>query len=134
MTQPPDRSVAHGDVAATPEAAIVPYAVEDADAPPVGNATLGYSPIRVLRALRRRWYIAVPAGLLLAAVLGFGANEFIRADYTARTQVLVAVNQPVVMFDTGGTDLNTYQRRQSALLKSRHVLQAALNRPEVAEL
>ena len=33
-----------------------------------------------------------------------------------------------------GGDPTTYQRRQTALIKSRHVLQAAINRPGIAEL
>ena len=135
MTPPPDYSAADGILAIRPEGAVVPYAVEEADAPtPAIDSSLGYSPARVLRALRRRWYAAVPAGMLMAAVSGYLADEFIRADYTARTQVLIAVQQPVVLVDMGGADLTTYQRRQTALVRSRPVLHSALNRPKVADL
>jgi capsular exopolysaccharide synthesis family protein len=79
--------------------------------------------------------VAAAAGILGAVALGFAANEFIRADvYTARTQVWVAVNQPIVFVDTGSPDPQTYQRRQAALVRSRHVLQAAIDRPGVSDL
>ena len=134
MTPQTNPSSVDGRLAVLPEAVAVPYAVDEPEPPPSAGSALGYSPARVLRALRRRWYAAVPAGVLLAAALGYAANEFIRSDYTARTQVDVAVSQPVVLNDVGGGDPATYQRRQTALVKSRHVLQAALDRPGVRDL
>lgn len=125
---------ADGQVAVLPEATPVPYAVGEPEPAPAAEAALGISPARVLRALRRRWYAALPVGLLLAAALGYAANEFIQSNYTARTQVYFAIYQPVVFADVGGMDASSYQRRQAALLKSRHVLQAAVNRPGVADL
>ena len=61
---------------------------------------------------------------------GYAANEFIRSDYTARTQVFVAIHQPVVFVDVGSDGpehLSAAARR--ALVQSRPVLQAAVNRP-----
>lgn len=130
-----DHPSERSQLALPPVAAPVPYAVEESEPPPPTEAAqLGYSPARVLRALRRRWHLAIPAGLVLAAVLGFAADEFIRADYTARTQVAIAISQPGVLADGGGVDLSTYQRRQTALVKSRHVLQTAIDRPRVRDL
>jgi capsular exopolysaccharide synthesis family protein len=121
-------------LALPPVAAPVPYAVEESEPPPPTEAALGYSPARVLRALRRRWHLAIPAGLVLAAIFGFAAEDFIRADYTARTQVAIAISQPGILADGGGVDLSTYQRRQTALVKNRHVLQTAIDRPRVRDL
>jgi len=123
-----------GPLALPPVAAPAPYAIEEPEPVPAPETSLGYTPGRILRALRRRWYAAVPAGVLLAVALGFAADEFIRADYTARTQVAIAINQPGILADGGGGDLSTYQRRQVALVKSRHVIQTAIDRPEIRAL
>lgn len=123
-----------GRLALAAPATPVPYAIDEPEPPPATETTLGYTPGRVLRAVRRRWYAAIPAGLLMAVVLGYAANELIASNYTVRTQVSIAISQPGILSDGGVGDLSNYQRRQTALVKSRHVLQAALNRPGVSEL
>jgi capsular exopolysaccharide synthesis family protein len=129
-----DRSNPNGQVALPPVAAPVPYAIEEFEPPPASGTTLGYTAPRVLRALRRRWYLAIPVGLVIAVALGYLADEVIRADYTARTQVAIAIHQPGILADGGGSDLVTYQHRQIALVKSRLVLQTAIDRPGIRDL
>lgn len=131
---PPPEHPAESRPLALPSAALIPFAIEEPEPVPLPETSLGYTPGRVLRALRRRWYAAVPAGVLLAVALGYAADEFIRADYMARTQVAIAVNQQGILTDGGVGDLSTYQRRQIALVKSRHVLQTAVNRPSASNL
>src|SRR4051794_11236328 len=68
MTHDPHLTAADGRLALSPEAVAVPFAVDEPAPPPAGDSSLGYTPARVLRALRRRWYAAVPAAVLLATV------------------------------------------------------------------
>jgi polysaccharide biosynthesis transport protein len=114
--------------------AVPPSALADGEVAAMDGSALGYSPGRVLKALRRRWLVAGTVGVLMAVALGGVANEYIRPYYTARTQVYVAINQPFVLTDTGSADPNTYQRRQVALVRSRPVLQNAVSRRGVADL
>jgi capsular exopolysaccharide synthesis family protein len=111
----------------------LPYAVAEPDSP-ARETPPTITPARALRAFRRRWYLAIPVGLVVAAAAWLGAREYIPSVYTARTQVHLAVNQPLFDKLPGGVDLATYQRRQTALIRSRHVLQTALQRPGVSEL
>jgi capsular exopolysaccharide synthesis family protein len=137
-SQSPEPFADNDEVATLSEAAPIPYAVAHSDPvpppPPPAEPAQGYSAARVLRAIRRRWYAALSAGAVCAAALAFAATLYVHADYTGRTEVFISASQPVILFDTGGTDLNTYQRRQAALVRSRHVLQAAIARPDAAAL
>ena len=82
-----------------PEAAPVPYAIDEPEPPPAAETSRVTRRAASCGHLRRRWYVAVPAGLLLAAALGYGASEFIQPDYTARTLVAIAINHPGVLVD-----------------------------------
>jgi capsular exopolysaccharide synthesis family protein len=94
----------------------------------------------LLRALKRRWLLALTAGLA-AAALAVGATYVVLlwGKYTARTLLYVSAQQPVILFrqvgwETTRRDFGTYQRTQVVLIKSRLVLNAALRDPRVAEL
>jgi capsular exopolysaccharide synthesis family protein len=113
-----------------------PYPTMGTGAEPKVSGLQAITPVRLLRALRRRWYIAVPLAVLAALILGYFADSYVRSDFTARTLVSVAIEQPYILFNTpdGRADLATYQRRQAALVRSRPVLQAALEQPGVGNL
>ncbi|SIN67723.1 capsular exopolysaccharide family [Singulisphaera sp. GP187] len=103
---------------------------------PVGTAA-GLDPIALLKALRRRWPLAVGAGLLGGVVLAVVTYFVVPpAKYTARSMLHVNSTQPRILLKVGEneSDYVAYQRTQLALLKSRLVLSTALKDPEVAKL
>jgi polysaccharide biosynthesis transport protein len=104
------------------------------DAGEESTSGIEFTPGKVLRALRRRWWIAILLGLIGAAIAGYEAEQLIGLSYTVRTQVYVPPDRAGVPgFDTKG-DSNSFQRRQAAFVHSRQVLQAAVLRPGVSEL
>jgi len=102
---------------------------------PVGSR-VEYTPGKVLRALRRRWYAAILLAAAGAAAAGYLADQFVGSAHTARTQIYIPADGSSSPFATqeGRGDSAAQQRRQSALVRSRHVLQLALQKPGVAEL
>ena len=107
---------------------------DDASSPP--DDALEVSPGKVARALRRRWIVALAIGLLGAAAAGYAADQFVGTGYTVRAQVYIPTDRPG--FGFGGQDNRidaaTYQRRQSAQVRSRAVLHSALQRPGISDL
>jgi hypothetical protein len=89
----------------------IPYAVAEAE--PTKEESQFFTPARGLRALRRRWYLALPAAILGAIVAGVIANDYVSSVYTARTKVHIAINQPAVLYDKlgGGIDPTTIRSR-----------------------
>ena len=95
------------------------------------------SALSLLQALSRRWVLALGIGLLSAIVVGGATYALVPpAKYTARALLQVSSHPPKIIFDTAEvpTDYRTFQRTQVALIKSRHVLNAALRDPKVAAL
>jgi capsular exopolysaccharide synthesis family protein len=91
----------------------------------------------LLKALARRWPLALVLGLILAAAGGAAAWYFLAAPYVAFAQVRVAATQPSWIFknpEEGRSEFLTYLRTQARLLKSRFVLSAALSREETKSL
>jgi capsular exopolysaccharide synthesis family protein len=91
----------------------------------------------LLKALRRRWRVAVSAGLVLAAaaaLLAWFAPGLSRNGAYALLRVSSTPTQ--LVFNTGDnwSDFEKIQKTQAALSKRRSVLEAALREPEVAEL
>ena len=120
-------------VADTPWPAI-PYAVAAGEPPK--EASFRFTPGAAVCTLRRRWYLALPLAIVAAVAAGLAADRFVSANYTVRTQVNLATQKPVILYDTpdGRVDLPTYQRRQTQLARSRPVLRAALEQPGIAQL
>ncbi len=90
----------------------------------------------LLLALRRRWRLALLLGLVCAAAAA-AAMWFSQSEkFTARTLVLVAANRPYIVGETPESriEFSSYQRTQIAYIKSRLVLNAALNEPKVKDL
>lgn len=100
------------------------------------EADEGFSLTGILGTLRRRWWLAlilgVPASLALAAAAWF----LVPAHYTAVTTLRIAAREPKLVFDTADTqiDFNTYRQTQIALVRSRLVLESAVNDPDIADL
>jgi len=95
-----------------------------------------FTPGKVLRALRRRWYAAILLAAAGAVAAGYLTDRVVGSTHTARTQVYIPADRSASPFagQDGRGDSAAHQRRQSALVRSRHVLQLALQKPGVAEL
>jgi capsular exopolysaccharide synthesis family protein len=94
-------------------------------------------PIALLKALRRRWPLALGAGLLCAAVAAGAAYALLPpAKYTARAIFHVNAVPPRILLNVREvySDYGAYQRTQLALIKSRLVLNAALKGEKVTGL
>jgi capsular exopolysaccharide synthesis family protein len=107
-------------------------------APPPGLSS-GPDVFTLLKALRRRWLLALGLGSLVAAAAGVAAWFLLAGKYTAFALLHIASTQPRIVFRVadapeGRYDFLTYQRTQAARLKSRFVLNAALKRDEVKNL
>jgi capsular exopolysaccharide synthesis family protein len=90
----------------------------------------------LLQALRRRWLLAISLGILLAPAVAVTVWVLRPITFTART--LLHVNsvpeQIVFSIPENRGDFGNYQRVQVALVKSRLVLNSALNDPTVQDL
>jgi capsular exopolysaccharide synthesis family protein len=89
-----------------------------------------------LRALRRRWGLALALVLGSLALATGAAWKLVPEKHTAQTLLRVESTPPALLFsspENPGNALN-YQRAQLALVKSRLVLNAALRQQHVAEL
>jgi len=132
-----------------PYAALVPATGADAIeaapdptwplAPPPVDASVAsveFTPGKVLRALRRRWLLALLVAIVGAGVAGYFSGQVVSSNYMARTQVSVPIDRPGVPFagPTERADVTSYQRRQSAFVRSRHVLEVALQQEGIADL
>ena len=90
----------------------------------------------LLKALRRRWPLALGAGVLLALVAAPAAWFLVPpSKHTVRTLIHVPPNKPWLLRTAEGVpDLANHQRTQVALMKSRLVLGVALRDKKVAGL
>ncbi len=103
-------------------------------APQAATGT-GFNVFALLRALQRRWLLAVSLGVLFAGSVAGAVWHFSPPRFTARTMIHVAANRPHVLMQMDRVnDFASYQRTQIALVKSRLVLNRALNNPNVAAL
>jgi polysaccharide biosynthesis transport protein len=103
-------------------------------ATPAAGATL--SPMALLYALRRRQMLALGVAILAAATCGPAAWFFVPpAQFKAQARLQVIAQQPKVLFGTVETevsdDYHRYQTTQLTLVKSRLVLNTALQDEQV---
>jgi polysaccharide biosynthesis transport protein len=115
----------------------VPAVRAVAGVPAAAEAAQTFDALALARALRRRWMLAVIAGVLLAAVTATAVWCLIPpSQYVSRTTMMITTYLPKIIFDTAEAraDFLTYQRTQMALLKSEYILSAALRDPKVAAL
>lgn len=100
-------------------------------APPVLSAPPSLESL--LHALRRRWLAALGCGLLAGLLGAAVAASIVPAQFTAQT--LLQISPRALRNGADGEDgLLTYQRTQSALVKSYAVIQGTLERPTIADL
>ncbi len=90
----------------------------------------------LLQALRRRWLPVLSLGLVAAAIAVGVTWYLMPVRYTATALVHLDSVPPQGLLVSGEhqDDFLAYQRTQATMVKGRLVLQAALRRPEVAEL
>jgi capsular exopolysaccharide synthesis family protein len=93
----------------------------------------------LLRALKRRWFLALFLGTLLAAGAGVAAWYLLPVRYTASSQLRIAMTPPWLVVRNADTadgrgEFLTYLRTQAAWIKNYYVLGAALQRDEVKNL
>jgi capsular exopolysaccharide synthesis family protein len=91
--------------------------------------------IALLVALRRRWLLALTLGLVIGPSAAIAAWAMRPITYMARTLLEVKAARDKILWDLPErNDFNNYQRVQVALVRSRLVLNAALNDPTVQKL
>jgi capsular exopolysaccharide synthesis family protein len=96
--------------------------------------------VGIVRALKHRWKLALCVGLVLATI-GAAAMWFLRpAKYTAIVLLRVLPAEPSLLTDrqrgdrAGTIEATMFQKDQLALIKSRPVIDTALQDPKVADL
>ena len=92
--------------------------------------------IGLVKALRRRWLLAIVGGLAFSTLIGVAVFYLLPPKHYARALVHVAEKRPRDLFETRESEVGyrTYQETQLMLVKSRKVLEAAIAHPGVAEL
>jgi succinoglycan biosynthesis transport protein ExoP len=123
----------HEIVAPTPiiQAVPIPRSGMTTTAPATNLSTTS-----LLRALRRRQMLALGVAILAAGIAGPSAWFLLPpAKYKAQARLQVAAQPPKVLFQTienfAGDDYRRYQNTQQTLVKSRLVLNTALQDPKV---
>ena len=113
-----------------PSATKVRWPAVSPPAHPTGSTIggLDVTPGRVYRALRRRRVPALLLAVVGASIAGYLANHLVSETYVARTQVYF----PPTSNEARGDNVS-FQRRQTALAKSRQILHAALENPSISE-
>ncbi|HEV3079687.1 MAG TPA: polysaccharide biosynthesis tyrosine autokinase [Gemmataceae bacterium] len=92
-----------------------------------------------LHAFRRRWYVGASLGLVCAFFAVALACWLVPPRYRAQSLIHVAVSPPrgVFMNQTdymSSEEFTAFMKTQTAVLKTRPVLEAALRQPQIAEL
>jgi succinoglycan biosynthesis transport protein ExoP len=91
----------------------------------------------LLRALSRRWLLALGLGVTIAGLAGAGAWVLLAPAHIAFSQIRVAAQRSSPIGPDRADsrqEFNTYLKSQAGSIKSRFVLNAALNAPEVKRL
>jgi polysaccharide biosynthesis transport protein len=105
--------------------------------PTAGSHREGSAPA-ILHGFRRRWLLAIVAGVICSGVAGSAAWFSWVPRFTASAYLRLASQQPVVMFETADSSKQTpfdiYKGTQRELIRNRFVLNAALRNPAVAKL
>jgi capsular exopolysaccharide synthesis family protein len=94
------------------------------------------TPIAFLRALRRRWLLAVTVGLILGTVSGVGLWFVRPAQYTSHALLRISPAQTRVLPNNSANDSaeeKNYQKTQVALIKSRPLILAALRSKDASQ-
>lgn len=95
------------------------------------SPSLNPDALTLLKALRRRWRLAIGLGLLLAVAAGPVVWFIVpRAKYTATATLQIATKPKRIMFEPQESlaDYRTYQKTQQEIVKNRKILVDALAR------
>ena len=87
----------------------------------------------VLNAAQRWWKLAIPCGLLLAGVSGALIHATFVPEYRAAALLRISSDTPYIVFHSSGNS-STFIRNQVELIRSRLVLGAVLDQPEIARM
>jgi succinoglycan biosynthesis transport protein ExoP len=103
---------------------------------PAAAATI--DPMSLLNALRRRLTLALGMAILATGICGPAAWYFVPSgQFTANARLLIAAQAPKVLFRTveteAGDDYHRFQTTQLTLIKSRNVLNAAIQDEKVTD-
>ncbi|MHC4875303.1 MAG: GumC family protein [Planctomycetota bacterium] len=142
MAQPVESAGVSAYSATTPSAPVRPQMV------PSGTTARGSSVRRALQfaepitpqglvlAWRRQWRTAVAFAVPLAIVSVVAAWFSMSAPFNAYALLKIDENAPRLVFSTaeGEDDFFTFRQTQTALVKSRFVLNAALRKPGISDL
>jgi succinoglycan biosynthesis transport protein ExoP len=92
--------------------------------------------LALLKALRRRWLLAVICSLAGSALAGAGVWFGMPVKYTASATLHVSSREPKILGGEGQglNDFAVYQKSQSAMVTSRLVLNSVLKDPAIARL
>src|SRR4051812_36498286 len=86
--------------------------------------------VALLKALRRRWVLALATGLLCAGSVAAAMWYLMPpAQYTAEAVLNVSASPPRLIFTTAEEWSRFYYQNQLAMIRSRLVLNAALRQP-----
>src|SRR5947209_885599 len=89
----------------------------------------------LLASLYRRWLLALVLGLGAMVGSAYSLWKYLPAAYTVRTLLHVASNRPTTGMLSGCSegllDFTNFQKTQIAIIKSRLVMRAAVDQPQV---
>ncbi len=120
-----------------PIAGRVGAAPRGAPPPPPPGLTAAPDAGQLLKALGRRWLLALGLGVGAAGLAGAGAWGLLSPKHVAFSQIRVAAQRhsPIAPDRSEGRhEFNTYLKSQAGAIKNRFVLNAAVNSPEVKRL
>ncbi len=116
--------------------AIVPYNTSTAVVPSARKGQSAPNALALLKALRRRWLLALICGVLVSAVAGVAVWFGMPVKYTASTALHVSSREPKILGNEvqGNSEFQVYQKTQAAMVTSRLVLNSVLKDPAIARL
>jgi capsular exopolysaccharide synthesis family protein len=131
-SKPDEREMANGalvSLAPAVHAQLTPVPIHPAFSAPLDTVAL-------LRALRRRWLPALLIGLIAGGAVSIAMGQLMPPPlHNVRSVLQISAVAPKVLFLTENQNpIEQYQRTQMAVVKSRLVIRAALQQPEVANL
>lgn len=86
-----------------------------------------------LHTTRRSWFFAIPFGLILAGVAGYGVYAILKPEYKASVWLRIYANAPYIVFE-GKDDSGLFIENQTQLIRSRLVLGGLMSDPKIADL
>src|SRR5262249_46477892 len=106
------------------------------EGPPPAALSSSPTPQALWQAFRRRWFVALSAGVVLGAIAAVVMWQLTPPLSRARTKLFVLGTRPYIAFPDadGKSDPSSFPRSQIALIKSRWILGRVLKEENVAKL